>query len=304
LSGNTDGQFAGRGGSGRLPLLPLDGNDLIDPTDGFGLLGETGLSLYGRIGENMHVLVNALQKDTNFKVLSRPTIYTSNSQKGLISAGRQIAVPTNSYQGGVNTGISTNVQYRDVFLTLEVIPLVNSEDEVTLQISLVNEELGENRQIDDTLTVPDILSRQILTTVTVPNGSTIALGGLISTTLRDSVSGIPFLSQIPGLGRLFSTSTKTEEQQELMVFIQPTIVKDAATLYRAQADLDSRYEVADESRGFAAGPAVLPERGELGSEGGASSGGPSYPVAVPVEEEEEGNARRFLGRPTSAFRRR
>lgn len=301
LQGLTaDDRFAGRGGSGGFGnALPLDGTP-FDP----GSLGSApGLNLYGRIGDNFNVLVNALQADTSFKVISRPTIFTANNRRGTISAGQRIAIPTNSFQSGTTGGLSTNVDFQDVFLTLEVVPLVNSEEEVTMEISLVNEELGENRIIDDNLRVPDILSRQILTSVTVPDGSTIALGGLITSTLRDSVTGIPVLSEIPGLGRLFSTSTKVEDRQELMVFIQPRIITSADQLYDSQVDLDVRYDIADETRQLADGPNAVPERGQYVEPGDKGRG--HYPVARPVEEpEDERSARRLLGRPGSSWKRR
>ena len=297
LDSGDSGATAGRGGSGQFPVLPLDGTD-FNP----GALSGAGLSLYGMIGDHWNIVLNALENDSNFKVLSRPTIYTSNNRKGTISAGQRIAVPTSTYQGGVNTGISTNVEYQNVFLTLEVVPLVNSDDEITLEIYLVNEELGEDRIIDADLVIPDILSRQILTSVTVPDGSTIALGGLINTQLRDSVSGIPLLSDIPGLGKLFSSTSNEEIRQELMIFIQPRIVDNAMSLYDAQLEFDSRFSMAEETRAFSQGPAVVPQA--EGVRPASDKGGARQPVAAPARDDEpSGPVRRGFGRPGSPFRR-
>ncbi|MFM2241957.1 MAG: hypothetical protein RLZ97_812, partial [Verrucomicrobiota bacterium] len=284
-----EGDFAGRGGGGGFPAVPLTNGATFNPGS---LASASGLALYGKFG-NFNVILNALQSDSNFKVLSRPTIYTSNNRKGVISSGQRVAIPTSTFNSGAN-GSSTNIQYQNVYLTLEVIPLVNSEDEITLEISLINEELGQDRIIPsggEDLEVPDILSRQVLTSVTVPNGSTIALGGLISSTLRDSVSGIPVLSSIPGIGKLFSSTSKQEDRSELMVFIQPQIVRDSATLYDAQLDMDRRYDVAADSREFA-NPPVLPEPAPEGTAQPAST----TPAETAPKE------RRILGRPGS-FRR-
>ncbi|MBB5352259.1 type II secretion system protein D [Haloferula luteola] len=298
LSGKGD--FAARGGSGDFPELLLDGTG-FDPGS---LASSAGLGVYGRFGNNFNVVLSALQTDSNFKVISRPTIFTANNRKGLISSGQRIAIPTSTYNSGT-TGTSTNIEYQNVYLTLEVVPLVNSDNEITLEISLVNEEVGENRQIpsgEQVLEIPDILSRQVLTSVTVPNGSTIALGGLISSTLRDSVSGIPLLSDIPGIGRLFSSSSKTEARSELLVFIQPQIVKDSDDLYDLQADNDARYDVAQEARDFSAGPAVIQQAPVVEVQGKNGSG---QAVVVPVVEEDASRdrSRRLLGRPGSGFRR-
>ncbi|BCX50038.1 general secretion pathway protein GspD [Haloferula helveola] len=272
--------------------------DLLTPGD---FPANAGLSLYGAIGDHWNVYLNALESDTRFKVLSRPTIYTANNQKGVISAGQRIAVPTNSYQGGVNTGISTNIEYQDVLLSLEVIPLVNSDDEVTLQIALLNDEIVGSQTIEGVGDVPTIGRREVLTTVTVPDGSTIVLGGLISSTERESVTGVPLLSDIPGLGRLFSRTTTEDDRQELMIFIQPRIVKDAASLYDAQVDMDNRYDVSRDTRSFAEGPAVLPDRGSVP----AGDKGQQTPVIQDNGgDDDERSARRLLGRPGSPWRRR
>lgn len=291
LSGNEDGQWAGRGGSGAFPLLPLDGS-AFNP----GALAGAGLNLYGRVGDNFNVVINALQEDSRFEVLSRPTIFTSNNQIGTISSGQRIAVPTNSFQGGVSNGISTNVEYQNVFLTLEVVPLVNSPDEVTLQISLVNEELGQDRVIDESLTIPDILSRQIATTVTVPNAATIVLGGLIRSGERETVTGIPLLSEIPWIGGLFSNTQVDQERSELMIFIQPRIISSPDSLYDAQVDMDGRYSLADDSRDFAEGPAVLPNREAI-----STRGAPKAPIVQEVDTGDDGRVK--MGRPGSIFRR-
>ncbi|MEP4079498.1 type II secretion system protein GspD [Haloferula sp.] len=303
LDGSDNGATAGRGGSGDFPLLPLDGT-AFNPGS---LASAAGLGLYGRIGDEFHVLVNALQSDSRFKVMSRPTIFTANNQKGTISAGERIAVPTSSNNFGVgNGGISTNIEYQDVLLSLEVIPLVNSDDEVTLQIALLNDEVIGSQFIEGVGDIPTIGRREVLTTVSIPNGATIALGGLITTRQRNTVSGIPFLSDIPGLGKLFSTTSTEDDRAELMIFIQPKIVKSSESLYDAQTDFDSRYNVADETNEFANGPGVLPESGAVGQQVvGSKGGGVAAPIDDYGQEQPRKKSRKFVGgRPGSSFRGR
>lgn len=299
-------RFAGRGGSGAFPSVPLgpsfddQGNQIpgglsFNPGS---LASAAGLSLYGQIGDDFNVIVNALQSDSRFKVLSRPTIFTANNRKGSIQAGERIAVPTNSFQGGGVNGISTNIEYQDVLLSLEVIPLINSEDEVTLEIALINDEVIGSQFIEGVGDVPTIGTRDVTTTVTVPDGSTIVLGGLIVSRKRETVSGIPLLSDIPGLGKLFSSTSIEDDRAELMVFIQPKIVKDSKTLYDAQVDMDARYDIAPESHQFANGPAVLPEPGSVQAVSDKGVAGPE-----PQPEEESRSSRKKFGRPSSAWRR-
>ena len=253
--GNTNG-----GATPNVPSIPKDVkaiSGLLTP-EGYNTQFGGGLNIYGFLSNQFNVYINALQSNGNFSVLSRPSIYTANNKKGVISSGQRIAVPTNSFNGGVNNGgQSTNIEYQDVVLKLEIIPLINSEKEVTLQIVLTSDERGEDQSVGE-LVVPNIITRSMTTTVTVPNNQTVVLGGLVITRDRDSVNGIPILSSIPGLGKLFSTTTKDKEKSELLIFIQPSIVRSAENLDRVQADMDQRYKVTPDLRRFADGPGVIP----------------------------------------------
>jgi general secretion pathway protein D len=214
-----------------------------------------GLNVYGRINDFTGV-VRALESSSDFKILSRPTVYTANNRKAVISSGSSIAVPTNQFNSGT-TGQSTNIEYRDVLLRFEVVPLINSEDEVTLRISLINDTVGEDQNIGD-LTVPTIGTETITTTVTVKNNATVVIGGLVTEVERNSKSGVPVLSRIPGIGRLFSRTRKSVERRELLVFIQPKIVGGHTSQFDVQEDMERRYDVAPAAREFADG--VLPPK--------------------------------------------
>lgn len=256
------------GSSIGTPLANLvDPRSLISPTllsgtgtSATGAFPSTaGVSLYGTIANNFNVYLNALKATGKFHILSRPSIYVANNQKGVISSGQRIAVPTNSYQGGASTGISTNIEYRDVVLKLEVVPLVNSENEVTLQIALLNDDIVGEQTVEGVGTVPTIGTRELTTTVTVPNNATIMLGGLITTSEKNSKTGIPILGQIPLLGNLFSTTSKSKDRSELLIFIQPTIVGNDCQLDGVQADNDARYKVSEPLRKFADGTIPPPD---------------------------------------------
>lgn len=244
-----------------IPAIPAQ-NTPFAPGN---LAGGSGLRAYGTIG-NLNIYLKALQSRSDFTILSRPSIFTSNNQKGTISSGERIAIPTgsNTFGGGAGNNTSTQIEYQDVVLKLEVIPLVNSDNEITMQIALLNDEQngfqtiagggGDGRD----LTVPKISTREILTTATVPNNNTIVLGGLIINRGGKEKSGIPILGDIPYLGRLFSNTIDTTNRSELMVFIQPSIVSSDRSLNDLQADMDARYKVANKTRTFADGPGVLP----------------------------------------------
>ena len=81
-------------------------------------------------------IVKMLHSTGNFKVLSRPTVFTTNNKKAIIASGQEIPVPVNTIAGGINGGLAqqSNIQYKKIALQLEVVPLINSEKEVTLEI--------------------------------------------------------------------------------------------------------------------------------------------------------------------------
>lgn len=238
----------------------VDPEGLVNPITGIvagTFPNQNGLSIYGKIGDSLAAYVNLLSSSNDFTVLSRPSIFTANNRKGTISSGRRIAIPTNSFNSGAS-GQSTNIEYRDVVLKLEVIPLVNSDDEITLQIALLSDDvIGQSDDIEGIGSVPIIGTRELLTTVTVPNNQTIVLGGLITSNDTETITGIPILSDIPGLGRLFSTKTQGVDRDELMIFIQPSIVNSEKSLSAVQLNMDNRYDVSDPARNFADGT-VLP----------------------------------------------
>ncbi len=268
-----DGNIKLGGGSGFPDIAPITpaagtaGSAIRFPRFDPSALSSTGLRAFGMVGD-LGIYLKALQTKSDFTVLSRPSIFTSNNQKGTISSGERIAIPTssNSFSTG---GASTNIEYQDVVLKLEVIPLVNSDNEITMQISLLADEQNGTQTIEGagsngtTLTVPRISTREILTTATVPNGNTVVLGGLIINRNSKTKSGIPILSDIPYLGRLFSSTIDNKDRSELMVFIQPSIVRSDRSLDAVQADMDSRYQVSGKARTFADGPGVLPPTGAI-----------------------------------------
>ncbi len=241
------------------------GNPALDtPNFNPGTLASgAGLQVYGRIGNNLSVYLNTLKQKTDFTVLSRPSIFTANNQKGTISSGERIAIPTssNSFTSG---GASTNIEYQDVVLKLEVIPLVNSNQEITMQIALLNDEANGTQKIvggganGTDLEVPRITTREVLTTVTVPNGEAVVLGGLVIDRHTKDKSGIPILSDIPLLGALFSSRTNNKDRSELLVFMQPSIVGNDRSLQAVQADMDARYRVAEKAQTDNSGAGVLP----------------------------------------------
>jgi general secretion pathway protein D len=231
-------QHNGTGGiSGSLitPNTATVGNTLVpEPSSllsstGFPLI--SGLTIYGAIGSTIDAYVRALDSTDRFKVISRPSVYTTNNTKAVIASGQQVPVPSNTTSGftGASNNLATtsSITYEDVLLQLEIIPLINASHQVTLKIRQTNNTLGGNTLISGN-EIPAILTQEINTEVTVPDKSTIVIGGLISDSNKRTTSGIPWLSDIPLLGYLFKDTAKSKERDELIIMIQPTVVETDA----------------------------------------------------------------------------
>ncbi|TLD70299.1 hypothetical protein FEM03_14030 [Phragmitibacter flavus] len=214
-----------------------------------------GFNVYGQIGETVDAFVNALETTNNFKVLSRPSVFALNNKKASITSGQSIPVPSQSITNSNNTGngsgnVTTTIEYKDVVLKLEVIPLINPDGDVTLKIAQVNDTVVGS-QIVDNNSIPIIGTEQLLTTATVQTGNTIVLGGLITEQDNTTTEGIPVISRIPGVGRLFKNDVTSKERKELIVFIQPIVVDGHNDLARTSAAEDLRTKVgADAAQAF------------------------------------------------------
>ncbi len=207
-----------------------------------------GLNVYGQLGESLDVFINALESTKKFKVLSRPSIYAANNKKAVITSGQRIPVPTSSLTDfeGDSTNVRTNIEFQDVVLKLEVVPLINSDQEVTLTLAQVNDNVvGQQRVADNT--VPIIGTEKLTTTVTIPNKSTVVLGGLITESEDKTDEGIPLVSRIPVIGHAFKNSTTNTTRKELVVFIQPTVVEDGPQLFAASRSEDLRTSVGSDA---------------------------------------------------------
>jgi general secretion pathway protein D len=197
---------------------------------GFPVL--SGLNLYGAIGSTLDAYVRALETTNRFKVIERPSVYTTNNKLAVIASGEQVPVPsstTSAPVSGTDTGLGTtsSIAYEDVLLQLDIIPLINANHEVTLKIRQTNNSLNGSQTISGN-TVPIIATQEINTEVTVPDKSTVVIGGLISDSTSRNTSGVPLLSDIPILGYLFKDTAKTKERDELIIMIQPTVVETDA----------------------------------------------------------------------------
>ena len=201
-----------------------------------------GMQIATFILGSIDLYIYALTATSRFRIASRPAVFTANNKKATIYNGQKIAIPTSTVTtlggGGSATATSgsqqSNIQYQDVVLKIEVVPLINSAKEISLQIVQTNDTLSQNSQaIGGGVQVPDINTQELNTTVIVPDRATVLLGGLVTQQDTKNVAGVPFLSTIPLMGNLFKSTSDITNRQELVVMIQPTVVQDNKELSEA-----------------------------------------------------------------------
>ncbi|MDF1823070.1 MAG: hypothetical protein P1U68_00420 [Verrucomicrobiales bacterium] len=205
----------------------------------------SGLNIYGQIGESLDVIITALESTSRFKVLSRPVVYTQNGKRAEITSGQEVPFAASSVSDTTNpNSIRSTTDFKDVVLKLEVLPTINENDEVTLDIVQINDRVISTAIIDQN-EVPVIGKQELNTTVTVANRSTIVLGGLISESQNEQDSGIPILKDLPFIGAAAKNTKKSTTRSELMIFIQPVVVHDNQQAVTTSYDEDVRSEIGE-----------------------------------------------------------
>ena len=199
-----------------------------------------GANLYVAAGDAFAAIVHVLETTGKFKIISRPTIFTSNNKKAIIASGQEVPVPVSTLSNVNTTGVINNtaavqssIEYKKVVLQLEVVPLINSEKEVSLDILQKVDSLVPNGNVNISgNSVPTIDTKYIRTNVSAQNGSTIILGGLIEDQKQKNYQGIPYLSRIPLIGAAFRSTASNKKRSELIVLMCPQVTLTKLDQYR------------------------------------------------------------------------
>jgi len=187
---------------------------------------------------NLGVLVRALATDSNANILSTPTLLSLDNEDAKIVIGQNVPFITGQYAiSGASTTPSPfqTIERKDVGLTLRIRPQISEGGLVRLQI------FQEVSSIADTSNAAGVITnkRSVETTVLANDGQIIVIGGLIQDSVSDGVSKVPLLGDIPVLGGLFRQNTRSRTKTNLMVFLRPTVLRDAQ---RADSLTSDRYD--------------------------------------------------------------
>ena len=178
---------------------------------------------------NYLAVMNLLASDANTNILSTPTLVTLDNEEAEIVIGENVPFVTGSFTSTGASDGATNpfqtIQREDVGLTLKIKPQINEGDALRLEI-----EQEVSNIADSVAGAADIVTnkRSIKTNVMVDDGEVVVLGGLIEEKIGESIQKVPFLGDIPFLGALFRSKTADVTKTNLMVFIHPVILRDAA----------------------------------------------------------------------------
>ena len=225
--------------------LGLGATGNVAPTNDGGLF-------YSFLSKNFEVAINALQTSGNARTLSAPSMVVMNNQEAQINVGQQIPVLQQSIIGvpttitGTTTATNTPTQtgigstsYINTGVVLDVKPRVNPGGLVYMDIQ---QEVSTPGPAATAGGNPPINQRQLSTQVAVQSGQTVLLGGLIQEHDTDTQTGLPLLSNIPVIGKLFGNTGKTKDRTELIVLITPRVITNPDEALQVTREYEQKFE--------------------------------------------------------------
>ena len=185
----------------------------------------------GIIGKNfaLDLELQAAQTEGRSEVISSPRVITANQQEAVIRQGQEIGYVTyqNSTGGGAGSGTAT-VAFKDAVLELKVTPTITADNRIYLLINVTKDALAGYITVPGSGQVPTINTSSVNTSALVDNGQTVVLGGIYEINNSNTVTKVPGLGDIPGIGALFRNTDRTNTKAELLIFVTPRIL--SATL--------------------------------------------------------------------------
>lgn len=238
INGDTDLLF--QTGAAFVPGGPalaqaISNGSFADPRDAFDSSRDGFFSPQSN-GKSVGVRINATAADNDVNIVSAPHILTSDNEEAEIIIGDNIPIVTGRTEaatGGNNLSQAVNVDRQDIGVTLRVTPQISEGDTLRLNIYQEITEVSNIAGVGDPSEVGvSLSSRKIENTVVVNDGETVAIGGLIDETFTETVTGVPFMMDIPWIGWFFKTKTEDLRKTNLLVFLTPHIIRSADDLER------------------------------------------------------------------------
>jgi general secretion pathway protein D len=195
---------------------------------------------------NFNIFINALQAATRVKMLSAPHIIAADNREAHILVGQSVPILTSTstflQSSGVAPTTANTVQYRDVGKILTVLPQVNSKGLVNLQVRQEVSAVIPGQASFGNTNSPAFSTREAETTLVVQDGSTVIIGGIIDDAINSTRSGVPYLMDVPVLGRLFRSDDDRTERTELLITITPSVIHNREEAREVTDDFTSRID--------------------------------------------------------------
>jgi general secretion pathway protein D len=205
------------------------GDDFVSGLQSGAILGGRGLNFSYAIldeGKRWMGTVRALADKGKVNILSSPSILASDSKEAKINVTKEIPVATSTYtfDNSNDNLLETSIQYRDTGVILSVTPHINEFGLVSMDVNQEVSQEGGLVRISENEERPSFFKRTINTTLTVKNGQTIVIGGLIGENKNEEWSGIPCVGDVPVLSYIFGAKSQSTEKAELILFITPKVI--------------------------------------------------------------------------------
>ena len=234
-----------------IPIDSADINSLGGTASTVGAIGGLTATL---TGDNWGFILKAMQSDGRLEILSRPQILAADNQPATIDVGQRVPVVTGSRVTERGDSINT-FEYQQVGILLEVTPRINPDGIVKMDVSpTISAMASSSVEIAAGFTVPIINSRSASTAVSVEDGQTIVIGGLISTEDNQRVTKIPLLGDIPYIGAAFKRTKKTRVRSELLIILTPHVINEPTDVERfsreniENSNIFEQFEAAETER--------------------------------------------------------
>jgi general secretion pathway protein D len=199
--------------------------------------------------DSFGVLITALSANSKSNLLSTPSLLTLDHQKAEILVGQNVPFQTGSFttSGSGADNPFTTIERKDIGVTLKVTPHINEGASLRLEIE---QEISSIAPTSQGVNAVDLITnkRSIKSTILAENGQVIVLGGLIQDDVTQADSKVPLLGDIPLIGGLFRSTRETRIKRNLMVFLRPTVIRDAAGMAALSGKKYSDIRVLEDRR--------------------------------------------------------
>jgi type IV pilus assembly protein PilQ len=191
-------------------------------------IGNLGI-IIGSLHKNLRLdlALQLAEQKGHAKVISSPKILTLDNKRATIRSGATLRIRSIPLGTSVSSGVTATVETINTGIELGVTPQITGDDNITLTVDVGQSEPNFDRKVEN---IPEIQDQRASTSILLKDGETVVIGGLYKVSEGESITGIPFLADIPIIGWLFKSKSKEKRNEELMIFITPRIIKDNTKL--------------------------------------------------------------------------